>query len=151
MTKTLFLHKISRGCLFLYRLQSCPILPHCDGPLRAVNGPYVLHEPSLLLTVRMLSTYGACISLLHEGTMRYGSFDPYGPKTYGACISLLHQGTMQYVSNWHALFIFLSHSLAVHSGMEWDTACRPTNDPFWAFLSRGAQEPVQPPNNICLV
>ena len=72
--------------------QSCPILPHCYGPLRAVNGPYVLHKASLLLTVRMLSTNGAWISLLHEGTMRYGSFDPYGPKTYGACISLLHQG-----------------------------------------------------------
>ena len=43
-------------------------------------------------------TYGACISLLHQGTMRYGSFDPYGPKTYGACISLLHQGTMRYGS-----------------------------------------------------
>ena len=66
--------------------------------LREVNGPYVLHKTSLLLTVRMLSTYGACISLLHEGTMRYGSFDPYGPKTYGACISLLHQGTMRYGS-----------------------------------------------------
>ena len=63
------------------RIQSCPILPHCYGPLRAVKGPCVLHKPSLLLTVRMLSTYGACISLLHEGTMRYGSFDPYGPKT----------------------------------------------------------------------
>ena len=57
-------------------MQSCPILPYCYGPLRAVNGPYVLHKPSLGLTVRMLSTYGACISLLHEGTMRYGSFDP---------------------------------------------------------------------------
>ena len=79
-------------------IQSCPILPHCYGPLRAVNGPYVLHKPSLLLTVRMLSTYGAWISLLHECTMRYGSFDPYGPKTYGACISLLHQGTMPYGS-----------------------------------------------------
>ena len=69
--------------------QSCPILPHCYGP-------YVLHKPSLLLTVRMLSTYRACISLLLEGTMRYSSFDPYGTKTYGACISLLHQGTMRY-------------------------------------------------------
>ena len=38
----------------------------------AVNGPYVLHTPSLLLTVRMLSRYGACISLLHEGTMHPG-------------------------------------------------------------------------------
>ena len=33
--------------------------------------------------------------------------------------------------------------------MVWDTACRPTDDPFWAVLSPGAQEPVQPPNNIC--
>ena len=32
--------------------QSCPILPHCYGPLRAVNRPYVLHKPSLLLTVQ---------------------------------------------------------------------------------------------------
>ena len=31
-----------------------------------------------LLMVRMLSTYRACISLLHEGTMRYGSFNLYG-------------------------------------------------------------------------
>ena len=36
-------------------------------------------------------------------------------------------------------------------GMKWDTACRTTNEPFWAFLSPGAQDPVQPPNNICLV
>ena len=43
-------------------------------------------------------TYGTCISLLHQGTMRYGSLDPYGPQTYGACISLLHQGTMRYGS-----------------------------------------------------
>ena len=35
----------------LHLEQSCPILPHCYGPLRAVNGPYVLHKPSLLLTV----------------------------------------------------------------------------------------------------
>ena len=32
-----------------------------------------------------------------------------------------------------------------------DTAGRPTGDPFSDFLSPGAQEPVQPPNNICLV
>ena len=29
-------------------------------------------------------------------------------------------------------------------GMKWDRAYRPTNDPFWAFLSPGAQEPVHP-------
>ena len=28
--------------------------------------------------------------------------------------------------------------------MKWDTVCRPTDDPFWAFLSPGAQEPVHP-------
>ena len=36
-------------------------------------------------------------------------------------------------------------------GMKWHRACRPTNDPFWPFLSPGAQDPVQPPNNTCLV
>ena len=36
-------------------------------------------------------------------------------------------------------------------GMKWNTACRPTDDPYWALLSPGAQEPVQPPNNICLL
>ena len=35
--------------------------------------------------------------------------------------------------------------------MKWDTECRPTNYPFLAFLSPGAQDPFQPPNNICLV
>ena len=38
--------------------------------------------------------------------MRYGLFDPYGPKTYGACISLLHQGTMRYNQDKHALYKF---------------------------------------------
>ena len=28
--------------------------------------------------------------------------------------------------------------------MKWDRACRPTDDPFWAMLSPGAQEPVHP-------
>ena len=28
--------------------------------------------------------------------------------------------------------------------MKWDTVCRPTNDPFWTFLSPGAREPVHP-------
>ena len=32
-----------------------------------------------------------------------------------------------------------------------DTAGRLTDDPFSDFLPPGAQEPVQPPNNICLV
>ena len=32
-----------------------------------------------------------------------------------------------------------------------DTACRPSDDPFSAFLSPGAQEPVQHQNNLCLV
>ena len=32
-----------------------------------------------------------------------------------------------------------------------DTACRPTDDPFSAFLSPVAQEPVRRQNNICLV
>jgi len=36
-------------------------------------------KPSALLTVRILSTYGASISLLHQGTVRYSSYDPYDP------------------------------------------------------------------------
>ena len=28
--------------------------------------------------------------------------------------------------------------------MKWDTVCRPTDDPFSAFLSPAAQEPVHP-------
>ena len=36
-------------------------------------------------------------------------------------------------------------------GMNWDTMCRPTNDPLWAFFSPGAQDPVQRPNKIYLV
>ena len=63
---------------------------------------------------------------------------------------------IQNFSNWHALFVvvvvvvfFLSHSVAVAA---WSgIACRPTDDPFWAFLSPAAQKPVQPQKNICLV
>ena len=44
------------------------------------------------------------------------------------------------------LFFFTFYS---RCGIQWDTACRATDDPFWAFLSPGSQEPVQPPNNIC--
>ena len=57
---------------------------------------------------------------------------------------------IQNFSNWHVLFDFFIRFCS-HCGMKWDTACRPTDDPFWAFLSPSAQEPVQPPNNICLV
>ena len=45
-------------------------------------------------------------------------------------------------SNWHALFVFLSITFCSHCGMEWDTVCKPTDHPFLAFLSPGAQEPV---------
>ena len=53
-------------------------------------------------------------------------------------------------------FQWLAHPLffitfCSRCGMNWNTVCRPTDDPFCAFLSPGAQEPVQPPNNICLV
>ena len=47
------------------------------------------------------------------------------------------------------LVFFFFITFCSRCGMEWDTACRPTDDPFWAFLSPGAQEPAQPPNNIC--
>ena len=57
---------------------------------------------------------------------------------------------VQNFSNWHALFVFFI-TFCTRCGMKWDTACRPTNDPFLAFLLPGAQDPVQFPNNICLV
>ena len=60
------------------------------------------------------------------------------------------ENVYQNFSNWHTLFVFFITSCS-RSGMKWDTACRPTDDPFWAFLSPSAQEPVQAPNNICLV
>ena len=53
---------ISFSSLFL-ALHSCPILSHCYGPLRAVDGSYAPYNLSALLTVHILSTYGACISL----------------------------------------------------------------------------------------
>lgn len=50
--------------------QSCPILPVCYGPLRAVDGSCApQYKPSALLSVRILHTYGACISLLYQGTV----------------------------------------------------------------------------------
>ena len=55
---------------------------------------------------------------------------------------------VQNFSNWHALFVFFI-TFCSRCGMVWDTACRPTDDPFWAFLSPGAQKPAEPPNNIC--
>ena len=37
---------------------------------------------------------------------------------------------IQNFSNWHALFVFfLSNSVAA-GGMKWETACRPSDDPF---------------------
>ena len=47
--------------------ERCPMLPLFYGPLRAVDrsyGPY--DKPSALLKVRILSTYGECILLLHQ-------------------------------------------------------------------------------------
>ena len=54
-------------------------------------------------------------------------------------------------SQWLACPFCFFITFCSRCGMKWDTACRPTNDPFWAFLSPGAQDPVQPPNKICLV
>ena len=49
---------------------------------------------------------------------------------------------LQNFSNWHALFVFLLHSVAAAawSGITFS----PADDPFWAFLSLDAQQPVQP-------
>ena len=54
-------------------------------------------------------------------------------------------------SQWLACPFCFFITFCSRCGMKWDTACWPTNDPFWAFLSPGAQDPVQPPNKICLV
>ena len=53
---------------------------------------------------------------------------------------------VQNFSNWHALFVlfFFFITFCSRCSMVWDTACRPTDDPFWAFLSPGAQEPAEP-------
>ena len=51
-------------------------------------------------------------------------------------------------SNWHVLFDFFI-TFCSHCAMKWDTACRPTDDPFWAFLSPGAQESVHP-QTLCV-
>ena len=45
------------------------ILLHCFGPLRTDDGSYTPYKPSALLTARILGTYEACISLLHQGTV----------------------------------------------------------------------------------
>ena len=60
-------------------------------------------------------------------------------------ISLLRT-YFQNFSNWHALFVVVVVffiTFCSRCGMVWDTACRPTDDPFWAFLSPGAQEPAE--------
>ena len=68
------------------------------------------------------------------------------------CLFLCQSTCVQNFSNWHALFVlFFFITFCSRRGMNWDTAWRPTNDPFWAFLSPGAQDPVQPPNNFFLV
>ena len=42
---------------------------------------------------------------------------------------------------------FLWHSVAIAA---WSVIQQATDDPFWAFLSPGAHDKFQPPNNICL-
>ena len=44
------------------------------GVKPAAEGSYAPYKPSALLTVRILSTYGACISLIPQGAVCY---DPY--------------------------------------------------------------------------
>ena len=57
---------------------------------------------------------------------------------------------IQNFSNWHVLFDFLPiffyqwFFICSRCGMKWDTVCRPTDDPFWVFLSPGTQEQVHP-------
>ena len=49
---------------------------------------------------------------------------------------------LQNFSDWHALFVFLLHSVAAAAWSE--ITFSPADDPFWAFLSPDAQQPVQP-------
>ena len=62
-------------------------------------------------------------------------------------ISLLST-CIQNFSNWHALFFFWSHSIAVAA---WSGIQRVDQQIIHFKLSPGAQGPVRPPNNICLV
>lgn len=75
MCKKMSMHFILSAKLF----QSCSILPHSYGPLRAIDGSYGLYKLSALPTVCILSTYEASISLLHQGSVFYGLYDPYDP------------------------------------------------------------------------
>ena len=60
-------------------------------------------------------------------------------------VNSLSSSSNQNFSNWH--FCFLTHSVAVAA---WSGVERVgSQDPFRTFLSPGAQEPGQPPNNIC--
>ena len=45
---------------------------------------------------------------------------------------------------WLACTFWFFITLCSRCGVKWDTVCRPTDDPFWAFLSPGAQESVHP-------
>ena len=45
---------------------------------------------------------------------------------------------------WLACAFWFFITFCSRCGVKWDTVCRPTDDPFWAFLSPGAQEPVHP-------
>ena len=54
----------------------------------------------------------------------------------------LSRTCIQNFSNWHTLFAVLFFiTFCSRCCMKWGTACRPTDDPLWAFLSPGAQEP----------
>ena len=61
-------------------------------------------------------------------------------------VNSLSSSSIQNFSNWH--FCFLTHSVAVAA---WSGVERVGSQKihFELFLSPGAQEPVQPPNNIC--
>ena len=55
---------------------------------------------------------------------------------------------IQNFSNWHALFVFLSHSVAVAAWCGTRHVDQQMTH-FELFLSPGAQEPAEPPNNTC--
>ena len=68
------------SCRFVCEREESSVMPSTSALLRtvrAVDGSYAPYKPSALLTVRILSTYGTYVSLLHQGTVCYGSYDPY--------------------------------------------------------------------------
>ena len=131
-----------RSCCFCKRLRS----PYSF--LTAVSDSYLSCHQECKMTMQNYRVSQKFVPL-NSGTVTFDQNFIFIWNCWKMFISLLST-CIQNFSYWHALFVFLI-TFCSRCCMKWDTACRPTDDPFWAFLSPGAQGPVQPPNNICLV